>query len=133
MVTPTAQGDADAWCRDVSAAETVLSRVESEMETHAPIICQTVELGENLMREIQSETDYPPGYLVTIPPFDQPPYFYAEISVTRKNCQMSIKVAKNDFTRKLKILTPLQELSKNVGDLGKIIVAKGFEKLPKVQ
>ena len=34
---------------------------------------------------------------------------------------------------KLKILTPLQKLLKNVGDLGKIIVAKGFEKLPKVQ
>ena len=34
---------------------------------------------------------------------------------------------------KLKILTPLQKLPKNVGDLGKIIVVKGFEKLPKVQ
>ena len=34
---------------------------------------------------------------------------------------------------KLKILTPLQKLPKNVWDLGKIIVAKGFEKLPKVQ
>ena len=34
---------------------------------------------------------------------------------------------------KLKILTPLQKLTKNVGDLGKLIVAKGFEKLPKVQ
>ena len=33
----------------------------------------------------------------------------------------------------LKILTPLQKLPKNVGDLGKIIVAKGFEKLPKIQ
>ena len=31
---------------------------------------------------------------------------------------------------KWKILTPLQKLSKN---LGKIIVATGFEKLPKVQ
>ena len=31
---------------------------------------------------------------------------------------------------KLKILTPLQKLPKNVGDLGKLIVAKGFEKLP---
>ena len=46
---------------------------------------------------------------------------------------MSIKVAQNDFTRKIKILTPLQKLPKNVGDLGKLIVAKGFEKLPKVQ
>ena len=31
------------------------------------------------------------------------------------------------------ILTPLQKLPNNVGDLGKIIVAKGFKKLPKVQ
>ena len=34
---------------------------------------------------------------------------------------------------KCKILTPLQKLPKNVGDLGKIIVSKGFEKLPNVQ
>ena len=34
---------------------------------------------------------------------------------------------------KLKILTPLQKLPKNKGDLGKLFVAKGFEKLPKVQ
>ena len=29
---------------------------------------------------------------------------------------------------KLKILTPLLKLPKNLGDLGKLIVAKGFEK-----
>ena len=34
---------------------------------------------------------------------------------------------------KLKILTPLQKLPKNVGNLGKWIVAKGYKKLPKVQ
>ena len=34
---------------------------------------------------------------------------------------------------KLKILTPLQKLPKNVGELGILIVAKGFEKLPKIQ
>ena len=34
---------------------------------------------------------------------------------------------------KLKILTPSQQLPKNVGDLGKLIAAKGFKKLPKVQ
>ena len=34
---------------------------------------------------------------------------------------------------KLKILTPLQKLPKNVGDSGKLIAAKGFKKLPKVQ
>ena len=34
---------------------------------------------------------------------------------------------------KLKILTPLQKLPKNVGDLGKLIIDKGFEKFPKVQ
>ena len=31
------------------------------------------------------------------------------------------------------ILTPLQKLTKNLGDLGKIIVVKCFEWLPKVQ
>ena len=31
------------------------------------------------------------------------------------------------------ILTPLQKLPKNGGDWGKLIVAKGFKKLPKVQ
>ena len=35
------------------------------------------------------------------------------------------------LVEKLKILTPLQKLLKNVGDLGKLIVAKGFEKFPK--
>ena len=34
---------------------------------------------------------------------------------------------------KLNILTPLQQLPKNVVDLGKLIAATGFEKLPKVQ
>ena len=32
-----------------------------------------------------------------------------------------------------KILTPLQKLPRNVGDMGKLIAAKGFKKLPKVQ
>ena len=31
------------------------------------------------------------------------------------------------------ILTPLQKLPNNGGDLGKLIVAKGFKNLPKVQ
>ena len=31
------------------------------------------------------------------------------------------------------ILTPSQKLPKNVGDMGKLIVVKGFEWLPKVQ
>ena len=30
-------------------------------------------------------------------------------------------------------MTPLQKLPKNVGDFGKLIVAKGFKKLPKEQ
>ena len=51
-----------------------------------------------------------------------------------KKCQMSVKVAQKWFHKiKFKILTPLQKLPKNVGDLGKLIGAKGFEKLPKVQ
>ena len=31
------------------------------------------------------------------------------------------------------ILAPLQKVPKNVADLGKLIVAKGFKKLPKVK
>ena len=38
-----------------------------------------------------------------------------------------------DYTKKWKILTSLQNLPKNVGDLGKLNVAKGFKKLPKIQ
>ena len=34
---------------------------------------------------------------------------------------------------KFRILTPLRKLPKNVTDLGKLIVAKGLKKLPKVQ
>ena len=30
-------------------------------------------------------------------------------------------------------LTPLQKMAKNVRDLDKLIVAKGFKKMPKVQ
>ena len=30
-------------------------------------------------------------------------------------------------------MTPLQQLPKNVGDLGKLVAAKGFKKWPKVQ
>ena len=44
-----------------------------------------------------------------------------------ENRQMTIKVAKNEFTRKMK------DLPRNVGDLGKLIAAKGFKKVPKVQ
>ena len=34
---------------------------------------------------------------------------------------------------KLKIFRPLQKMPKNVADLGKLIAARGFEKLLKVQ
>ena len=34
---------------------------------------------------------------------------------------------------KLNILVPAQKLPKTLGGLGKLIVAKGFKKLPKVQ
>ena len=33
----------------------------------------------------------------------------------------------------ISLLTPLPKLLKNVGDLGKLMVAKGIKKLPKVQ
>ena len=44
-----------------------------------------------------------------------------------------LKLPKNYFTRKMINFETLQKLPKNVGDLGKLIVAKGFKKLPKVQ
>ena len=37
---------------------------------------------------------------------------------------------KNDFTGKIIGLTNLQKLPKNVGDLGKFIVTKGFKSCP---
>ena len=50
-----------------------------------------------------------------------------------KNWQMSIKLPKMISLEKSKLLSPLQKLPKNVGDLGKLTVAKGFEKLLTVQ
>ena len=53
-------------------------------------------------------------------------------SVTSKNlpnvCKSSPKIISLE---KLKILTPFQELPKNVGDLGKLIVATGLKSCPK--
>ena len=43
------------------------------------------------------------------------------------------KLPKNDFTRKIKDFDTFKKLPKNGGDWGKLIVAKGFTKLPKVQ
>ena len=44
---------------------------------------------------------------------------------------MSIKVAQNDSTRKMKDFDIfLQKLPINIGNLGKIIITTGFEKLP---
>ena len=47
--------------------------------------------------------------------------------IVNKSCPKMISL------EKLKILAPIQKLSKYVGDLGKFIVATGFERLPKVQ
>ena len=46
---------------------------------------------------------------------------------------MSTKVAQNNFTRKKIKFNTFKKFPKNVGDLGKLIVAKGFKKLPKLQ
>ena len=43
------------------------------------------------------------------------------------------KLPKNEFTRKMIDFNSFTKLPKNVGDLGKSIIAKGFKKLPKVQ
>ena len=52
---------------------------------------------------------------------------------SKKSPNVYISCPKMSSQEKWKILTPLQELPKNVDDLGKIIDATGFEKLPKVQ
>ena len=55
-------------------------------------------------------------------------------SVTSKNSPNVYKSCPKMISlEKFKILTPLQKLPKNVRDLGQLIVASGFEKLPKVQ
>ena len=46
---------------------------------------------------------------------------------------MSIKVAQNDFTRKMIDFDTFTKLPKNVVDLGKLFFAKGIKNLPKVQ
>ena len=40
---------------------------------------------------------------------------------------------KTDFTWKMIDFDAFTKLPKNVGDLGKLILAKGFKKLPKVK
>ena len=55
-------------------------------------------------------------------------------SVTRKKSPNVYKYCPKMISlEKLKILTPLQKFPKNVRDLGKLFVAKGLKKLPKVQ
>ena len=57
-----------------------------------------------------------------------------ESSVTRiKSPNVYKGCPKKISQEKLQILKPLQKLSKNVEDLGKLIIAKGYKKLPKVQ
>ena len=46
---------------------------------------------------------------------------------------MSIKVAQNDFTRKILDFDTFAKMPNNVGELGKLIDAKSLKKLPKVQ
>ena len=51
-----------------------------------------------------------------------------------ENRQMSIKSCPKMISLEIwKILTPLQNLPRNLWDLGKLIAAEGFKKLPKVQ
>ena len=60
--------------------------------------------------------------------------FLNNVSVTSKKSPNVYKsYQKMILLDKLKILTPLQKSPKNVGDLCKLIVAKGFEKMPKVK
>ena len=59
---------------------------------------------------------------------------YVGNSVTSKKLpNVYKKLPKNDFTNKMEDFDNFKKLPKNVGNLKKIIVATGFEKLPKVQ
>ena len=59
---------------------------------------------------------------------------YSINSVTRKKSPNVYKSCPKIISlEKWLILTSLQKMPKNVGDLGKLIIAKGFKKLPKVQ
>ena len=52
----------------------------------------------------------------------------------KKNCQMSVKVVQKWFHQKNDRFWHLyKKMPKNVRDLGKSIIAKGFKNLPKVQ
>ena len=73
-----------------------------------------------------------PDFRISCNKFSHSFYFVFSVACKKlpnvfKSCPKMISL------EQLKILTPLQKLLKNVGDLAKIIVAKGFEKLPKVQ
>ena len=60
--------------------------------------------------------------------------FLVSDSVTRKKSpNVYESLPKMISLEKLKIFTTLPKLAKNVGDLGKLIVSKGFKKLPEVQ
>ena len=55
-------------------------------------------------------------------------YAMCDYSVTRKKSPNVCKICPKMISlEKLNILTPLQKLLKNVGDLGKLIAAKGFK------
>ena len=51
----------------------------------------------------------------------------------RKIAKCPKKLPKNNFTRKIKDFGTYTKKFKTVGDLGKLIVAKGFKKVAKVQ
>ena len=62
--------------------------------------------------------------------------YYADLlskTLSKKSPNVYESCQKTISLEKLKILTPLQKMPKNVEDLGKLIVAWGFEKFPKVQ
>ena len=60
-------------------------------------------------------------------------YCFVKSVTSKKSPNVYQSCLKTILLEKFKILTPLQKLPKNVVDLGKLIVATGFEKLPKVQ
>ena len=74
------------------------------------------------------------GMLFTSCPYSMVTQHFPPSSVTReKSPNVHKSCPKMISLEKLKILASTQNLPKTVRDLGKLIAAKGFKKLPKVQ
>ena len=67
--------------------------------------------------------------VLIVPPVVVPHYQCDQIKIAK--CLK--KLPKNEFTRKMNDFDTFTKIASDVGNLGKLIVAKDFKKLPKLQ